>query len=338
MKKSPAFWLDAARKQSLPQSIIPALLALILAIHQPGFHLVPALIGVLGVAFAHLSMNLFDDWFDWRATGTAIRENLARAGFRARLGKCRYITSGEATPDDLFKVAVGLCGIAIACGGFVMVYRGWQTLLFAGALGFLGIFYSAPPFKLSYRGFGELVIGAVFGPLLMCGVFFAACGSLTPAIILLSISVGLLVANILFVHSIMDFEPDKSVGKMSLAVLIGNTKGMLIVHALFLIIPPLLIVAGVVTGYLHTGYIATLLIAPLSMILFRKMQTFVDKRDDIAPPKWWMGPMENWARISDIGIGWFMIRWYLARNIITLFCVISAVVALISPHPTGVSP
>jgi 1,4-dihydroxy-2-naphthoate octaprenyltransferase len=29
----------------------------------------------------------------------------------------------------------------------------------------------------------------------------------------------------------------------------------------------------------------------------------------------WMGPMERFDEIQKAGIGWFMVRWYLARNL-----------------------
>lgn len=36
----------------------------------------------------------------------------------------------------------------------------------------------------------------------------------------------------------------------------------------------------------------------------------------------WMGPMNNWEKIKETGIEWFMIRWYLARNLLSIFCLV----------------
>ncbi len=40
-----------------------------------------------------------------------------------------------------------------------------------------------------------------------------------------------------------------------------------------------------------------------------------------------MGPMEMWDAIKESGIEWFMIRWYLARNLISVFALIVAILA-----------
>lgn len=64
-------------------------------------------------------------------------------------------------------------------------------------------------------------------------------------------------ANILYTHSIMDFEPDKSVGKMTLAVLLNNKKAMLLILISFFIfaffIDWLWNYGGLFTGLLLVG-------------------------------------------------------------------------------------
>jgi len=49
---------------TLPQSILPALTAVILSIHATDFVWWLAVLAVLGVILAHLGLNLFDDYFD----------------------------------------------------------------------------------------------------------------------------------------------------------------------------------------------------------------------------------------------------------------------------------
>jgi 1,4-dihydroxy-2-naphthoate octaprenyltransferase len=45
-------------------------------------------------------------------------------------------------------------------------------------------------------------------------------------------------------------------------------------------------------------------------------------------PKFWMGPMSQWENLSKAGVAWFMIRWYLARNLLSFFCLIIALVSV----------
>ena len=78
------YWIQNARAYALPQSVLPAIVALLLPVGEEGYSLPLGLLAVLIVAIAHLSMNLFDDYFDFQTRGNEIREELEQQGERAR--------------------------------------------------------------------------------------------------------------------------------------------------------------------------------------------------------------------------------------------------------------
>lgn len=322
------FWLKNARYTALPQSMLPAVLAFCMSLKTEGFSVWPGLLAVAGVAFGHLGMNLFDDYFDYKKKGATIRNKLVREGIRARIAKCEYLTSGRTTLTGLLKAASTFCLIAFILGLAIWWKRGPVILWLALAAAFLGISYSGIPFRFSYRGFGELLIGVMFGPLLMTGVYYSACGQISPGVLLVSVPVGLLVANILYTHSIMDFEPDRRVGKMTLAVLLKRKNSMLAVSALFIFIPFLLIGYGILSSNLNRSDGWVFLLLPMAVSLFVLMVDFIRHPERIHTPRFWMGPMENWESVKKSGIDWFMIRWYLSRNLLSFFCLILVVVSL----------
>ncbi|MDR0977079.1 MAG: prenyltransferase [Prevotellaceae bacterium] len=329
--KTLVFWLNAARKTALPQSVIPAILALCMAVKADSFSLPLALLAVVGVAAAHLGMNLFDDYFDYRKKGSvAIREELAGAGFRARLGKCNFILSGEATARHYLVAACTFCGVAVVLGDIIAYYQGVEVFWYVLIGGFLGIFYSGYPIRFSYYGLGEVLIGIMFGPLLMSGVYYAATGTQDLAVWWVSVAVGLLVANIVYTHAVMDYEPDKGIGKMTLAVLIGGKRGMMAASALLTFLPYVVMVTGVVWSVLPVSFLLTLLTLPMAVGLFRRMRLFTrDERTESLTPRFWMGPMENWELIRTAGIDWFMIRWMLSRNLLSIFCLIILILSFL---------
>ncbi|MDU1904899.1 MAG: prenyltransferase [Dysgonomonas sp.] len=324
------FWFRNARPQSLPQSVMPAILAVFLAYPYAGFSVFLGILGVLGVIFGHLGLNLFDDYFDYRKKKTDYRDQMQHKGFRARIGKCLYLNDGSATIGHLLVASCAFCAIAVLIGAIILYYRGIGIFYFMIPTAVLGISYSASPFKFSYRGLGEILIGIMFGPMTMMGTFYAACGIIDPMIVLISIPVGLLVANIVYVHSIMDFEPDKEVGKRTLAVLLNNKKGMLVALSVILFAPYFIISFGIVSGYISVYYCLLLLTLPLALYLFYMMREFTVNPDRKFEPRKWMGPMANWDRLQAIGIDWFMIRWYLARNLLSSFCLIIIVLSIIA--------
>ena len=324
------FWYNNARPTALPQSLLPAILALCMASQKEGFSLLLGIIAVLGVMAGHLSMNLFDDYFDYKVQKTDFRDKMQHKGMRARIAKCLYLTSGQATLKQLLIACIIWGLISLSSGFVIYLYRGNVVLLLAALTAILGVSYSGAPLRLSYRGFGEALIGLMFGPMLMIGVFYAACGSLSWSVVFVSIPVGLLVANIVYTHAIMDYEPDKEVGKMTFAVLLGNKKRMLFCLFLILFGAFSLVVGGVVAGYLSVYYLLSLLTAPMAIGLFYLMREFVSHPDRGFTPRFWMGPMGNWKGIQSIGIDWFMIRWLLARNLLSFFCLILMIVSFIS--------
>ena len=324
------FWFNNARPTALPQSLFPAVLAVCMASISGNFSPFLGILAVLGVVFGHLSMNLFDDYFDYKVKGTDFRDKMAREGFRARIAKCEYLTSGKATLKQLLIACLVFSMISLIFATIIFIERGTVILYYALALAILGISYSGKPLKLSYRGLGELMIGLIFGPLSMTGVYYSACGVFSWAVVFISIPVGLLVANIVYVHAIMDYEPDKKVGKMTFAVLLGSKKRMLGALLSILVISYFSIITGVLLKYLYPYYLLVLLTLPMAVSLYYLMLEFIRNPQRKFEPKFWMGPMGNWERIKAIQIDWFMIRWFSARNLLSFFCLIIIVATYLS--------
>ncbi|MDR0507043.1 MAG: prenyltransferase [Dysgonamonadaceae bacterium] len=325
-----SFWINNSRPKALPQSLLPAVLAICMASRDENFSLLLGIIAVLGVITGHLAMNLFDDYFDYKVKSTEFRDNMARKGFRARILKCSYITSGAASLQQLLIACFVFGAVSLSMGGVIFLFRGTTVLWFALITAILGISYSGAPLRLSYHGFGEIFIGIIFGPLLMTGVYFSACGHLDLHVALVSVSVGLLVANIVYTHAIMDMEPDKEVGKMTFAVMLGSKKKAVSALLVLLAGAYLSIIGGVVANRLSPFYLLTLLTLPLACSLFYMMTEFVRSPEKKFSRKFWMGPMNNWQQIQAFNIDWFMIRWFLSRNLLSFFCLIIIVVCFIS--------
>ena len=329
MRNSISFWFKNARPVSLPQSLLPALTAVALSYGNGAFNWIAALASVVGVILLHLSLNLFDDWFDYKVGSAEARTKVATEGFRGRITKYPYLTSGEATHADLLKAALLLLFSAAVMGGIVIAVRNWNILWWIIAGLIIGISYSGGPLKLGYRGLGELVIFLMFGPLLMTGVYYAITGVLDWKIISLSIAVGLLVTNIVYSHSVLDAVPDKKMGKKTMAHLMGSAKGQIAFSTLLNTLPYLIVVAGVIMGKMHPAYLAVLLVLPVSLWLVGSLNDFVHHREVTIETKKWMGPMGDFERYKSVGLGWFMLRWLTARNIVMFFCTVLIIVNLI---------
>lgn len=347
------FWIKNARSISLPQSALPCLTAVVLCIGQEGFLWWLAVPVVLGICAAHLGMNLADDYFDYKHDSRT-RADISSTSVRARMEKCHYLRqegeeAGKATLSQLGWAIVGFLGFAALMGGIAFaaqwLIHGWQAamgIIIYAVLGLIvGINYSGKPLELGFHGLGELVIGLMFGPLLMLGVQAALTGTLFSwPMLCMSVAIGCMVTNIVYVHSVMEVNADAELGKMTFARLLFEAKKrkgeemkgkhrMIIYIGVFAMIPFVLLGLGIALGWWSPWYLLTLITFPMSLFLIRSTRLFAYGLPRNDTPRWWMGPMGEWEKYVAAGIDWFLFRWLLARNICTFFCLVLMIVHIV---------
>lgn len=332
------FWIKNARSISLPQSALPCLTAVVLCIGQEGFLWWLALPVLLGICAAHLGMNLADDYFDYKHDSRT-RADISSTSVRARMEKCHYLGEGKATVSQLGWVIVFFLGFAALMGATAFaaqwLIHGWQAamgIVIYAVLGLVvGINYSGKPLELGYHGLGELVIGLMFGPLNMLGVQAALTG--TPfswQMLCMSVGIGCMVTNIVYVHSVMEVNADAELGKMTFARLLKNKAAMIVFIGFFALMPFAMLALGIAMGWWSAWYLLTLATLPMSVYLIHSTRLFAYGLPRNDTPHWWMGPMGDWDKYKAAGIDWFLYRWLLARNICTFFCLILMLVHVLT--------
>lgn len=135
--------------------------------------------------------------------------------------------------------------ISAGIGVYFAFTQGWQILLL-GAVGlFVIVVYTpwlnkVPVLCLIAPGFG-------FGTLMVLGVYFCLTGAFSWTALLLSFVPFFLVSNLLLLNQFPDVEPDQSVGRKHLPILIGR-KASAVIFALFELFTYMMIVIGVASG------------------------------------------------------------------------------------------
>ncbi|HHT61462.1 MAG TPA: prenyltransferase [Paludibacteraceae bacterium] len=323
------FWIKNARDIALPQSIIPSLLAIAMAATQPDFSWWLSLIALFGVSCAHLGFNLADDYFDYKHNDVEARKKVTAEGFRTHMEKCHYIESGKATLKELLIAFCCFLAVAGIAGAVVLWFRGLPIAIIALVGLILGVSYSGKPLELGYHGLGELVIGIMFGPLLMIGMQYATCGLFNKEIVWVSIAVGLLVTNIVYSHAVLDLKADEQAGKMTFARLLKTRWAMLLFSGVFNLLPFVMLIVGVVCGQLHWAYLFVLPLVPMGIYIIYSLAAHLENKPIPFEPRWWMGPMGNFEKYRAANMDWFLIRWLVARNLVIFFCLILTVVNII---------
>ena len=259
--------------------------------------------------------------------------------------KCHYIQSGATDIHHLGWAVVGFLAFAGAMGAIAFVAQwlihGWQAamgIVIYAVLGLIvGINYSGKPLELGYHGLGELVIGLMFGPLNMLGIQAALTGTpFTWQMLCMSIAIGCMVTNIVYVHSVMEVNADAELSKMTFArLLMGNDvnnhgkQRMILFIGFFAVVPFIILVTGILLGWWSPWYLLTLCTLPMSIFLIHSTRLFAYGLPRNDTPRWWMGPMGDWASYVKSGMDWFLFRWLLARNICTFFCLILIIIHIV---------
>ncbi len=199
------------RLRTLPVSLAGVIAGCGYAAHSGSFRLIPAALCFAVAFLAQIASNFANEYFDYR-------NGLDRPG---REGPRRGVTEGDITPRAMLTATLATLGAACAAGLCLTLYGpAWIILVgIAIALGVLA--YSTGPYPLSHNGLGEVAVIIFFGLIPVNFTAWLQSGAWTSECFLGSIAIGLMGANVLIINNYRDAADDRSVGKHTLAVLIG---------------------------------------------------------------------------------------------------------------------
>jgi 1,4-dihydroxy-2-naphthoate octaprenyltransferase len=218
------------------------------------------IIALIGAVSAHISVNALNEFFDFRSGLDARTQRTPFSG-----GSGTLPAQPELARSALFTALIALAVTALV-GLYFLWVRGWP-LLPLGVLGILVIVAYTPWF--THHPFLCLIApGLGFGPLMVGGTDFVLTGEYSWAAFLASLVPFFLVSDLLLLNQFPDVEPDRSVGRRHLPVLIGRRASSL-VYGAFLLLAYLSIGLAVFLGYLPNGTllgVLTLVLAVRAML------------------------------------------------------------------------
>jgi 1,4-dihydroxy-2-naphthoate octaprenyltransferase len=210
-------WFQALRAPFLIASVIPVFVGALAAwtirsAFNPSFFV----LCLLGAMSIHLGANMANDAWDYRSGN-----DLAVRHLNPFAGGGRVLIRGVLSVRAHLVVALTF----LAAGSLIGLYLVTQVGLPLFVLGLFGVLiaysYVGPPFRLAHHGLGEIAVALEFGPVTLLGTYFVLARVFDPPAIVLSLSLGLLVAGILWINEVPDIPADASVGKRTLVVRLG---------------------------------------------------------------------------------------------------------------------
>ncbi|MFQ5553408.1 MAG: prenyltransferase [Thermoplasmata archaeon] len=260
-------WLRALRAPFLVASILPFFVG-VLAAYEAASVFNPLLfaLSLVGVILFHLATNMLNDNFDYRSGN-----DLAVEHQNPFAGGGRVLITGRVNVNVHLVVALAIFGAGIAVGLLIFALLGGfgtpegQLLFVIGIVGAGSVYsYVGPPLKLANRGLGEVFVGLAFGPLVVIGAYLVQTATVSPGVVFLSLSMGLLVGAILWINEFPDVSADVSVGKRTLMARVGPERAVNVYVGL-LVAAFLMPVVASILRLVPLTTVLTLLAVPLAM-------------------------------------------------------------------------
>lgn len=241
-------WIIGARPKTLPAAVLPVLLGSAAA-SGVEFSFLPAVLCLVLALALQVGVNYANDYSD----------GVRGIDGPARSGPTRLVGGDLAPASHVLRAAIIMLLIAITSG----LYLSLITTLWLLPIGVICIFgawfYTGGSNPYGYRALGELSVFLFFGLIATNGSFFVQTERLSIQVLLLSCVSGLLSCALLTVNNLRDYENDKRVEKITLAVLMGETAnrklfGVMVFSSFFL---------SLLICFWHVWVLLVLMIFPL---------------------------------------------------------------------------
>ncbi len=206
-------YLEAARPRTLPAAVAPVLVGTFAAaVPTPQLRPGRAALALVVALALQVAVNYANDYFD----------GIKGVDTEDRAGPRRAVASGLVTPAAMRRAIILALAVAVAAGVVLAAQAGWE-LLAVGAVAIVATLgYSGGPKPYASAGLGELMVFLFFGVVATAGSAYVQDERLTLLPLLASIPMGLFAVALLVVNNLRDIPTDREVGKVTLAVTLGD--------------------------------------------------------------------------------------------------------------------
>ncbi len=246
-------WLRAVRIRFLLASIISVCLGL--AINQwqnKSTDVEFAILTLVGVAALHASVDLLNDYWDYKRQ---IDTDTKRTKFSGGTG---VLPEGLLKPKQVYQTGIFMLIAGSAIGTFFIIERGITIAIILGFAIISIYFYST---RIVDSGLGEIFV-AIKGTMIVLGTYFVQSSHITLEPIIAGIVSGVLSSLVLFVNSFPDYDADKKHGRRTLVIVLGKERAAKFVWVFPAIIYGI-ILSGIITGIFPVVCFITLATIPL---------------------------------------------------------------------------
>lgn len=256
-------WLLATRPKTLSAAAVPVMIGTAFAWRNTSeqFNWIPAILCLLFAWIMQIDSNLVNDYFDFKKGNDD----------ETRLGPKRACSEGWITSDAMVWGILITTLLGCMTGIPLILYGGLEMVMVGIACVVFCFLYTT---LFSYHGLGDILVLLFFGIIPVCCTYYV-CMPLhqqnpTGEVIASSIACGLAIDALLIVNNYRDIDNDRSNGKITLAVRLGESKTRRLYESIGYIAAGIMIILVFFDLYQTDKFIPTYAIYLLYIILHRQ--------------------------------------------------------------------
>lgn len=260
-------WLMVIRAPFLPLSVVLAFLGTCIAWYEGSFHLGYALLAFFGILLAHISVDVLNEYFDYKS---GIDMNTEKTPFSGGSGA---LPSGLITSKQALWLGIGCLVAIIPIGIYFTLTQGWSLLPLLLIAAACIVLYT--PFILK-MGWPEWAPGLGMGTLPVLGAYFVQSPGYPLSAVIAAVPSGILVHNLLLLNEFPDVEADKKGGRRTMPIVMGKPKAGIVFSALTVLVY-LWVIGGVIAGQMPAFTLIALLTLPFAVKAIKGAMNTQDK-------------------------------------------------------------
>lgn len=256
-------WLLATRPKTLSAAAVPVMIGTAFAWRNTSeqFNWIPAILCLLFAWIMQIDSNLVNDYFDFKKGNDD----------ETRLGPKRACSEGWITSDAMVWGILITTLLGCMTGIPLILYGGLEMVMVGIACVVFCFLYTT---LFSYHGLGDILVLLFFGIIPVCCTYYV-CMPLhqqipTGEVIASSIACGLAIDALLIVNNYRDIDNDRSNGKITLAVRLGESKTRRLYDSIGYIAAGIMIILVFFDLYQTDKFIPTYAIYLIYIILHRQ--------------------------------------------------------------------
>ena len=256
-------WLLATRPKTLSAAAVPVMIGTAFAWRNTSeqFNWIPAILCLLFAWIMQIDSNLVNDYFDFKKGNDD----------ETRLGPKRACSEGWITSDAMVWGILITTLLGCMTGIPLILYGGLEMVMVGIACVVFCFLYTT---LFSYHGLGDILVLLFFGIIPVCCTYYV-CMPLhqqipTGEVIASSIACGLAIDALLIVNNYRDIDNDRSNGKITLAVRLGESKTRKLYESIGYIAAGIMIILVFIDLYQIDKVIPTYAIYLIYIILHRQ--------------------------------------------------------------------